>query len=181
MSKAQKSETACPHKCAQDGMCLEKKSQAYNCVETRQRNDRQAMVCVYQTLRTQCARLQCMYTPTAGAHLGSLCMRALPHFGLGILAIPCDPGHPGHPISSYSPHIFSTMCCVTAHSPLKNAELNVSKGGGGPQGAPECRKRRSLSAGKWERRVGDRGAGPLPFDNNFTKERPTRRAYRDHV
>ena len=32
-----------------------------------------------------------------------------------------------------------------------------------------------------ERRVGDRGAGPLPFDNNFTKERPTRRAYRDHV
>ena len=39
---------------------------------------------------TQCARLQCMYTPTVGAHLGSLCMRALPHFGLGILAIPCD-------------------------------------------------------------------------------------------
>ena len=99
MSKAQKSEIACPHKCAQDCMCLEKKSQAYNCAETRQRKDRQAMVCVYQTLRrgretidkqwsvctrpfTQCARLQCMYTPTVGAHLGSLCMRALPHFGL---------------------------------------------------------------------------------------------------
>ena len=55
MSKAQKSETACPHKCAQDGMCLEKKSQAYNCAETRQRNDRQAMVCVYQTLHTMCS------------------------------------------------------------------------------------------------------------------------------
>ena len=39
---------------------------------------------------TQCARLQCMYTPTIGAHLGSLCMSALPHFGLGILAIPCN-------------------------------------------------------------------------------------------
>ena len=93
MSKAQKSETACPHKCAQDGMCLEKKSQAYNCAETRHRNDRQAMVCVYHVCTrpfTQCARLQCMYTPTVGAHLGSLCMRALPHVGLGILAIPCD-------------------------------------------------------------------------------------------
>ena len=55
MSKAQKSENACPHKCAQDGMCLEKKSQAYNCAETRQRNDRQAMVCVYQTLHTMCS------------------------------------------------------------------------------------------------------------------------------
>ena len=43
-------------------------------------------------------------------------------------------------------HVFSR--CVTTHSPLKNAELNVSKGGGGPQGAPDRRKRRSLSAGK---------------------------------
>ena len=42
MRKAQKSETACPHKCAQDGMCVEKKSQAYNCAEKRQRNGRQA-------------------------------------------------------------------------------------------------------------------------------------------
>ena len=42
MSKAQKFETARPHKCAQDGMCLEKKSQAYNCAEKRQRNGRQA-------------------------------------------------------------------------------------------------------------------------------------------
>ena len=54
----------------------------------RETIDKQWSVCTRPF--TQCARLQCMYTPTVGAHLGSLCMRALPHFGLGILAIPCD-------------------------------------------------------------------------------------------
>ena len=52
-------------------------------------------------------------------------------------------------------------------------ELCSSRGG--------LRFRRAAISSKWERRVGDRGAGPLPFDNNFTKERPTRRAHRDHV
>ena len=54
----------------------------------RETIDKQWSVCTRPF--TQCARLQCMYTPTIGAHLGSLCMRALPHFGLGILAIPCN-------------------------------------------------------------------------------------------
>ena len=40
--QSSKFETARPHKCAQDGMCLEKMSQAYNCAEKRQRNGRQA-------------------------------------------------------------------------------------------------------------------------------------------
>jgi hypothetical protein len=59
-------------------------------VQSRSREtiDKQWSVCTRPF--TQCARLQYMYTPTVGAHLRSLCMRALPHFGLGILAIPCD-------------------------------------------------------------------------------------------
>ena len=55
---------------------------------SRETIDKQWSVCTRPF--TQCARLQYMYTPTVGAHLRSLCMRALPHFGLGILAIPCD-------------------------------------------------------------------------------------------
>ena len=52
---------------------------------SRETIDKQWSVCTRPF--TQCARLQYMYTPTVGAHLRSLCMRALPHFGLGILAI----------------------------------------------------------------------------------------------
>ena len=44
-------------------------------------------------------------------------------------------------------------------------ELCSSRGG--------LKFRRAAISSKWERRVGDRGADPLPFDNNFTKERPT--------
>ena len=55
---------------------------------SRETIDKQWSVCTRPF--TQCARLQYKYTPTVGAHLRSLCMRALPHFGLGILAIPCD-------------------------------------------------------------------------------------------
>ena len=44
-------------------------------------------------------------------------------------------------------------------------ELFSSRGG--------LRFRRAAISSKWERRVSDRGADPLPFDNNFTKERPT--------
>ena len=44
-------------------------------------------------------------------------------------------------------------------------ELCSSRGG--------LRFRRAAISSKWERRVGDRGADPLPFDNNFTQERPT--------
>ena len=55
---------------------------------SRETIDKQWSVCTRPF--TQCAHWQCMYTPTIGAHLGYLCMSALPHFGLGILAIPCN-------------------------------------------------------------------------------------------
>ena len=41
------------------------------------------------------------------------------------------------------------------------------------RGGLRFRRAAISSTCKWERRVGDRGADPLPFDNNFTKERPT--------
>ena len=40
---------------------------------------------------------------------------------------------------------------------------------------------RAAISSKWERRVGDRGADPLPFDNNFTQERPTHLYKRHHI
>ena len=46
-----------------------------------------------------------------------------------IPAIPVTPAIPAIPAIQYPhtpPHIFSTMCCVTAHSRLKNAGVNVS-------------------------------------------------------
>ena len=41
---------------------------------------------------------------------------------------------------------------------------------------------RAAISSKWERRVGDRGADPLPFDNNFTTETGAEAAaYEAHV
>ena len=41
------------------------------------------------------------------------------------------------------------------------------------RGGLRFRRAAITCSSKWERRVSDRGADPLPFDNNFSKERPT--------
>ena len=72
-------------------------------------------------------------------------------------------------LHNYMPDSFSLDAYHLEHicedTQSRIFELCSSRGG--------LRFRRAAISSKWERRVGDRGADPLPFDNNFTKERPT--------
>ena len=82
-------------------------------------------------------------------------------------------GRPGAPLA-YFPNFCTSRTYMRKWYHLEHIcedtqsrifELCSSRGG--------LRFRRAAISSKWERRVGDRGADPLPFDNNFTQERPT--------
>ena len=134
MSKAQKSENACPHKCAQDGMCLEKKSQAYNCAETRQRNDsvrqcptiRHSSPTVPTVPTTRAQVCMCiLLCASCYVHLAMcilLCASCCASYDLGIPSSPirCPIGYPGRLSQRPSTSTSTTFASLIEH--IRNGE-----------------------------------------------------------